>query len=285
MSGLRPPPPLLYEPVLEAALREDLGRAGDITTDAVVPAGAAATADLVARREGRVAGLAIACRAFTLLDPQVQVEFRAADGDDVAAGTVLAVVSGPARAILSAERVALNLLGRLSGIATQTRRVVALVAGTRARVADTRKTTPGLRALEKYAVRVGGGSNHRHGLDDAVLIKDNHVAVAGGVGEAVRRAKAAVGHLVKVEVEVTSLVQVQEALDAGAEVILLDNMTPGQLREAVALVAGRAVTEASGGITPENAAEIAATGVDVVSLGWLTHSVAAWDVALDVVVG
>ena len=215
----------------------------------------------------------------------MRVEFRAADGDDVAAGTVLAEVSGPARAILSAERVALNLLGRLCGIATETRRVVALVAGSGARVACTRKTTPGLRALEKYAVRVGGGSNHRFGLDDAVLIKDNHVAVAGGVGPAVRRAKTAVGHMVKVEVEVTSLAQVAEALDAGAEVILLDNMTPGQMREAVALVAGRAVTEASGGITPDNAAAIAATGVDVLSLGWLTHSVPALDVALDVVVG
>ena len=285
MNDFRPLPPLLYESLVEAALREDLGRSGDITTDAVVPADAVATAHLVARREGRVAGLLVACRAFTLLDPRVQVEFRVADGDDVAAGTILAAVSGPARAILSAERVALNLLGRLCGIATQTRRVVALVAGTGARVACTRKTTPGLRALEKYAVRVGGGSNHRFGLDDAVLIKDNHVAVAGGVGPAVVRAKAAVGHLVKVEVEVTSLAQVPEALEAGAEVILLDNMTPGQMREAVALVAGRAVTEASGGITPDNAAEIAATGVDVLSLGWLTHSVPALDVALDVVVG
>ena len=285
MNDFRPPPPLLYEPVVEAALREDLGRAGDVTTDAVVPAGATATAHLVARREGRVAGLEIACRAFTLLDPRVRVEFRASDGDDVAAGDTLALVSGPARAILSAERVALNLLGRLCGIATETRRVVAAVAGTGAKVACTRKTTPGLRALEKYAVRVGGGANHRFGLDDAVLIKDNHVAVAGGVGEAVRRAKAAVGHLVKVEVEVTSLAQVQEALDAGAEVILLDNMGLDEMRQAVALVAGRAFTEASGGITPDNAAAVAATGVGVLSLGWLTHSVPALDVALDVVVG
>jgi len=280
----RPPPPLLYEPLLETALREDLGRAGDVTTQAVVPVDAAAVARLVAREEGRVAGLEIVCRAFTLLDPRVQIEYRAGDGDDVAAATVLAVVSGPARPILSAERVALNLLGRLCGIATQTRRVVALVAGTGATIADTRKTTPGLRALEKYAVRVGGGRNHRFGLDDAVLIKDNHAAVAGSVGEAVRRAKAAVGHLVKVEVEVTSPAQVQEALDAGAEVILLDNMSPEQMREAVALAAGRAILEASGGITPDNAAEIAATGVDVLSLGWLTHSVPALDVALDVVV-
>lgn len=285
MTGFRPPPALLYEAVLVAALREDLGRAGDITTDAVVPADASAVADVVARREGRVAGLEIACRAFSLLDQRVRVEFRAADGEDVAAGTVLARVSGPGRAILSAERVVLNLLGRLCGIATQTRRVVALVAGTGARVACTRKTTPGLRALEKYAVRVGGGVNHRFGLDDAVLIKDNHVAVAGGVTEAVRRAKAATGHLVKVEVEVTGLAELQEALDAGAEVILLDNMSPEQMREAVTLVAGRAVTEASGGITPENAAEVAASGVDVLSLGWLTHSVPALDVALDVVVG
>ena len=285
MNYFRPPPPLLYEPVVEGALREDLGRAGDVTTDAVVPAAATATAHLVARREGRVAGLEIACRAFTLLDPRVRVEFRASDGDDVAAGDTLALVSGPARAILSAERVALNLLGRLCGIATQTRRVVTAVAGTGAKVACTRKTTPGLRALEKYAVRVGGGANHRFGLDDAVLIKDNHVAVAGGVGEAVRRAKAAVGHLVKVEVEVTSLAQVQEALDAGAEVILLDNMGLDEMRQAVALVAGRAVTEASGGITPDSAAAVAATGVGVLSLGWLTHSVPALDVALDVVVG
>ena len=285
MNDFRPPPPLLYEPIVEAALREDLGRAGDQTTDAVVPADAVATARLVARREGRVAGLRVACRAFTLLDPRVEIDVRAEDGADVAAGTTLALISGPVRPILSAERVALNLLGRLCGIATATREVVASVAGTGARVACTRKTTPGLRLLEKYAVRVGGGANHRFGLDDAVLIKDNHVAVAGGVAEAVRRARAAVGHLVKVEVEVTSLGQVREALAAGAEAILLDNMSPANLREAVALVGGRAVTEASGGITQENAAAVAASGVDVISLGWLTHSVPALDVALDVVVG
>jgi nicotinate-nucleotide pyrophosphorylase (carboxylating) len=284
MNDCRPPLPLLYEPTVEAALREDLGRAGDQTTDAVVPAAAIATARLVARQAGRVAGLTVACRAFTLLDPRVQVDFRAGDGEDVAAGATLAVISGPARPILTAERVALNLLGRLCGIATLTREVVAAVAGTGARVACTRKTTPGLRLLEKYAVRVGGGANHRFGLDDAVLIKDNHVAVAGGVAEAVRRARAAAGHLVKIEVEVTSLTQVSEALAAGAEVILLDNMSPEMLREAVALVDGRAVTEASGGITPENAAAVAATGVDVLSLGWLTHSAPALDVALDVAV-
>jgi len=284
MSSLRPPPPLLYEPIVVAALREDLGRAGDQTTESVVPVEAAAGAHLIARRPGRVAGLAVAARAFTLLDPSVQVDLRSQDGDDVGAGAVLAVVSGPARPILSAERVALNLLGRLSGIATLTRDVVASVAGTGARVACTRKTTPGLRLLEKYAVRVGGGSNHRFGLDDAVLIKDNHVAVAGGVAEAVRRARAGVGHLVKIEVEVTDLAQVEEALAAGAEVILLDNMSLEEMREAVLLVGGRVVTEASGGITPENAAAVAATGVGVLSLGWLTHSAPALDVALDVVV-
>ncbi len=285
MSGFRPPPPLLYEPIVAAALREDLGRAGDQTTEAVVPVEAAAVAHLIARRPGRVAGLAVAARAFTLLDPLVQFDFRSEDGDDVVAGAVLAVISGPARPILSAERVALNLLGRLCGIATLTREVVASVAGTGARVACTRKTTPGLRLLEKYAVRVGGGFNHRFGLDDAVLIKDNHLAAAGGVAEAVRRARAGVGHLVKIEVEVTDLAQVEEALAAGAEVILLDNMTLEEMREAVELVGGRAVTEASGGISPENAAAVAATGVDVLSLGWLTHSAPALDVALDIVVG
>ena len=210
---------------------------------------------------------------------------RRPDGSDVAAGEAIARVTAAARTLLTAERTALNLLGHLSGVATATRDMVARLSGLPTRVVCTRKTTPGLRALEKHAVRAGGGSNHRFGLDDAVLIKDNHVAVAGGVGEAVRRARAGVGHLVKIEVEVTSLAQVQEALDAGAEVILLDNMAPGMLREAVALVAGRAVTEASGGITPENAAAVAASGVDVISLGWLTHSVPALDVALDVVGG
>lgn len=285
MNDARPPLPLLYEPIVAAALREDLGRSGDQTTDVVVPAEARAAAHLVAREAGRAAGLPIACRAFTLLDEGVEVDYRAADGDDVAAGATLAVVSGPARAILSAERVALNLLGRLCGIATLTRDVVSSLEGTAARVACTRKTTPGLRLLEKYAVRVGGGSNHRFGLDDAVLIKDNHIAVAGGVAAAVGRARAGVGHLVKIEVEVTDLAQLDEALAAGAEVVLLDNMPPDLLRRAVARVAGRAVTEASGGITPATAREVAEAGVDVLSLGWLTHSVPALDVALDVVVG
>jgi nicotinate-nucleotide pyrophosphorylase (carboxylating) len=276
-------PAVLYEPLIDAALHEDLGRAGDLTTGAVVPGDAVTTAHLVARAAGTIAGLPVAARTFTRLDPRVEVDLRVDDGDAVSAGTVLAVVSGPARAILTAERVALNFLGHLSGVATTTAAVVAAVAGHGTAVAGTRKTTPGLRALEKYAIRMGGGSNHRFGLDDAVMVKDNHIAVAGGVGPAVTAARDAVGHLVKIEVEVGRLEQIQPALDAGAEVLLLDNMGPDLLAEAVTLVARRAVTEASGGITLDNAAEIAASGVDVISLGWLTHSAPNLDVALDVV--
>ncbi len=280
---LEPLYPLLYEPLVRRALEEDLGGAGDLTTDAVLPAGLAARGRLVARAAGRVAGLGVAAAAFHALDPDIEVAVRVPDGADAGAGDVLATVRGPARPILSAERVALNFLGRLSGIATATRDVVAAVAAAapRARVACTRKTTPGLRALEKYAVRAGGGSNHRFGLDDAVLVKDNHVAVAGGVAAAVERVRARVGHLVKVEVEVDDLDQLEAALAAGVDAVLLDNMDLATLRRAVARVGGRAVTEASGGITPETAAAVAATGVDVLSLGWLTHSVTTLDVALD----
>jgi nicotinate-nucleotide pyrophosphorylase (carboxylating) len=284
MTGLRPPPPLLYRPILELALREDLGRAGDQTTDAVIPAGTTATAAVVAREAGTIAGLEIACSTFALLDDRVVVDLRVADGTEVEAGTVLAEITGPARAILSAERVTLNLLGRLCGIATLTARVAAAVAGTGAAVACTRKTTPGMRMLEKYAVRAGGGANHRFGLDDAVLIKDNHVAVAGGASAAVAAARNAVGHLVKIECEVDTLEQMVEAIEAGADAVLLDNMPPGELREAVEVAAGRVLLEASGGITPGNAAEVAATGVDVISMGWLTHSARTLDVALDIVV-
>ena len=283
MSGLRPPAPILYRPILEAALREDLGRAGDQTTDAVIPADATATASVVAREAGTIAGLEIACRAFGLLDERVEVDLRVADGTAVEAGTVLAEIAGPARAILSAERVALNLLGRLCGIATLTARVAGAVEGTGAAVACTRKTTPGLRMLEKYAVRAGGGANHRFGLDDAVLIKDNHVAVAGGAAAAVEAARRAVGHLVKIECEVDTIEQMVEAIEAGADVVLLDNMSPAELRQAVDVAAGRVPLEASGGITPENIREIAETGVDVISMGWLTHSSRALDVALDIV--
>ncbi len=270
-----------YEPVIAAALAEDLATAGDLTTDAVVPVGAAAHGTLVARRPGRLAGLKVAAAVFAAVDPAVTVEPAAADGHDVVAGAVLARVRGPARGILTAERTALNLVGRLSGIATATRDLVVLVAGTKARIADTRKTTPGLRALEKYAVRVGGGVNHRFGLHDAVLIKDNHLAVAGGVTAAVRAARAHVGHLVQVEVEVESLEQLDEAIAAGADVVMLDNMAPAALREAVGRAAGRVVLEASGGITPETIRAVADSGVDLISVGWITHSAPALDVALD----
>ncbi len=283
MSGpLRPPPALLADDIVRGALQEDLGRAGDLTTDTIVPADQIAAAKVVARAEGRVAGLGIACSAFAMVDPACEVEYLAADGDDVEAGATLALVRGPARAILTGERTALNLLGRTCGIATLARNLMRAVEGTGATVVETRKTTPGLRVLEKYAVRCGGGANHRFGLDDAVLIKDNHVALAGGVAEAIRRARAGTGHLVRIEVEVDSLEQLAEALDEGADVVLLDNMGPEMLREAVALVDGRAVTEASGGITPDTIGEIAATGVDIISLGWLTHSSKALDVALDI---
>jgi nicotinate-nucleotide pyrophosphorylase (carboxylating) len=275
-------PPLLYEPLIRRALEEDLGRAGDLTSDAILPPGLMAEAAVVARKAGRIAGLQAAASAFSILDPAVQVELRSADGRDAAAGEVLAVVRGAARSILSAERTALNLLGRLCGVATTTRDLVALVAPHGTRIVCTRKTTPGLRALEKYAVRAGGGSNHRFGLDDAVLIKDNHVALAGGIRPAVERARAYVGHLVKIEVEVDSLEQLGEALDLKVDVVLLDNMSLETLREAVRMAKGKALTEASGGITPQTAPAVAATGVDMISVGWLTHSSPALDVALDV---
>jgi nicotinate-nucleotide pyrophosphorylase (carboxylating) len=274
--------PILYEPLVRRALEEDLGRAGDLTSDAILPVDLRAEARVVARAAGRIAGLPASLSAFRLLDVAIRIEEQAADGQDVEAGALLATVQGPARSILSAERTALNLLGRLCGIATATRDLQALVAPHGAHIVCTRKTTPGLRALEKYAVRCGGGQNHRFGLDDAVLIKDNHIALAGGIRPAVERARRGVGHLVKIEVEVDSLDQLREALDLGADVVLLDNMPLETLREAVALARGRAITEASGGINPKTAAAIAATGVNLLSMGWLTHSAPSLDVALDV---
>lgn len=274
-------PDLLVEPVVRRALEEDLGRAGDVTTDALVPAGLVARAAVVARAPGTVAGTRAAVIAFRLMDPAVACTIDVEDGGSVAPGDAVLRVEGPARAILSAERVALNLLGRLSGIATATAGMVAAVRPHKARITCTRKTTPGLRALEKAAVRAGGGANHRFGLDDAVLIKDNHVALAGGPAEAVRRARAAVGHLVKIEVEVDTLDQLAEALTAGPDAVLLDNMPPETLRQAVEMVGGRAVTEASGRVAPETVGAIAATGVDLISAGWLTHSVPVLDLGLD----
>lgn len=274
-------PRIMIEPLVRVALLEDLGRAGDLTTDAVVPIGHQTTALVIARQQGIVAGLDLARLAFELIDPTIEMHVEHNDGAVVRPGDVIATLSGPARGILTAERVALNFLCRLSGIATATASVVAAVQGHKAKIVCTRKTTPGLRSIEKYAVRVGGGSNHRFGLDDAVLIKDNHVAIAGSVTEALKRAKRGVGHLVKIELEVDTLDQLREALDQGIDAVLLDNMSPDDLREAVAMVAGRAVTEASGRITPATARSVAATGVDLISIGWLTHSVGILDIGLD----
>ena len=275
-------PWIMLEPALRAALLEDLGRAGDLTTQACVPEDARAHGVFAARAPGVVAGLALAAGAFRLIDPEIEFSPSVADGDRVPAGGVIATLRGPARGILTAERVALNFLGHLCGIATATRGMVDAVSHTRARVVCTRKTTPGLRAFEKYAVLCGGGANHRFGLDDAILIKDNHIAIAGGVSAALARAKSRAGHLVKIEIEVDTLLQLEEALSAGVDAVLLDNMTPDALRAAVAMVAGRAVTEASGGIRPDTAAVMAETGVDLISAGWLTHSVRSLDIGLDI---
>ena len=280
---IEPLPDLLLTPVIRAALAEDLGRAGDITARACVPADATLTADFVCRRGGVVAGLSVIRLTLAELDPSATVEPLSADGQAVPAGTALARVSGNARAILAAERTALNILGRLCGVATLTQDFVDAISGTRAKITDTRKTTPGLRALEKYAVRCGGGVNHRFGLDDAILIKDNYVAACGSVGEAVRRAKAFAGHLVKVEVEVDSLLQLREALAHDPDVIMLDNFGLEDMREAVTLVNGRVTLEASGGVSLETVREIAETGVDVISIGALTHSARVVDIGLDAV--
>lgn len=284
MLPLSAPHPLIVEPFLRDALREDMGRAGDITTDAIAPPGLTARVHMTLRKDGVLCGVGLAEQVFRMVDPSLSIRLRATDGDAVPGGTVAADIEGSARGILTGERVALNLFGRLSGIATLTRRFVDAVEGTGVAITCTRKTTPGLRVLEKYAVRAGGGRNHRFGLDDAVLIKDNHIAVAGGVREAVRRARAAVGHMVRVEVEVDTLDQLAELLDeGGADVVLLDNMGPDLLRRAVEMTDGHLVTEASGGITLETVRAVAETGVDVISLGFLTHSAQSVDVGLDFV--
>lgn len=279
--NLSPLPRIMLEEQVRAALLEDLGRAGDITTDAIIAPAARAETALVARKDGVVAGLDAALLAFELIDPTIASRIENRDGSRIKRGETIAVIAGPARGILSAERVALNFLCHLSGIATATAAVVDSITGAKARVVCTRKTLPGLRNLQKYAVRVGGGFNHRFGLDDAVLIKDNHIAAAGGIRAAVERARAAIGHLVKIELEVDTLNQLEEGLAVGVDAVLLDNMNVEEMRRAVSLVKGRAVTEASGGITPETAPAIAAAGVDLLSLGWLTHSVRALDIGLD----
>jgi nicotinate-nucleotide pyrophosphorylase (carboxylating) len=277
------PARLVVEPLIRTALLEDLTHGSDVTTDAIVPAELRTTAEIVSRADGIIAGLDASLLAFDLLAPgAVRATIDVADGGVVARGTRVARIEGPARVLLTGERTMLNLLSRLSGIATATRRMVDAVAGTRANIIDTRKTTPGLRALEKYAVRCGGGSNHRFGLDDAVLIKDNHLALAGSIHEAVARAKARSGHMVKIEVEVDTLDQLREALREPIDAVLLDNMPPAMLAEAVRIVDGTVLTEASGGVRPETVRAVAESGVDLISVGWLTHGAPALDLGLDI---
>ena len=275
--------PLAIDEAVQRALDEDLGRAGDITSIATIPETTNARAILVARQAGVIAGLPLAVATFQKLSPDIDIQAHHRDGGTVAAGVHVLTISGPARAVLAGERTALNFVGRLSGIATLTADYVRHTAGTRMRICCTRKTTPGLRALEKYAVRCGGGFNHRFGLDDAILIKDNHIAVAGGITPVLQRARAHIGHLIKVEIEVDTLEQLREVLDSGlADVVLLDNMDIATLTEAVKLANGRVVLEASGGVTRNSIAAIAATGVDYASAGALTHSAPNFDVALDI---
>jgi nicotinate-nucleotide pyrophosphorylase (carboxylating) len=275
--------PLEIDAVVTRALAEDLGRAGDVTSIATIPESAQARAVVVAREAGVISGLPLAAAAFAKLAPETTISAERRDGAHAAVKTTLMTLEGPARAVLAAERVALNLLGHLSGVATATHEFVRRVEGTRTRICCTRKTTPGLRALEKYAVRCGGGFNHRFGLDDAMLIKDNHIAVAGGIRAVLERARASAGHLVKIEIEVDTLDQLREVIAVGlADAALLDNMDPATLRQAVEMVGGRFPLEASGGITLESIAEIAKTGVDYASSGWITHSAPNLDVALDI---
>ena len=276
-----PLPDVMLEPLVRIALQEDLGRAGDLTTDTIVPQDATATLRLVAREAGVLAGLDLARLAFAAMDARTQFEAVLADGSALTPGADIARIHGPARAILSGERVALNYLCHLSGVASATAGIARAIAHTPARITCTRKTVPGLRALQKYAVRVGGGSNHRFGLDDAVLIKDNHIAIAGDVQTAVTRARAGVGHMVKIELEVDTLAQLEVALALGVDVVLLDNMSLDELRQAVAMCRGRAITEASGRITPDTAAAVAETGVDQIAVGWVTHSARVLDIGLD----
>jgi nicotinate-nucleotide pyrophosphorylase (carboxylating) len=272
----------MIEAVVRAALLEDLGRAGDITTDALVPDDAMAEAFIASRQQGIVFGVTVAALAFRLVSPGMTCEFVRGDSGTVRPGEVVMRIAGPARAMLTGERTALNFLCHLSGIATATAALVEAAKGTKARITCTRKTTPTLRFLEKAAVRAGGGANHRFGLDDAVLIKDNHVALAGAAAAAVNRVREQIGHLVKIEVEVDTLAQLHEAMTAAPDAVLLDKMPPDMLREAVGIVDSRAVTEASGGITLEAVPAIAASGVDLISAGWLTHSAKSLDLGLDI---
>jgi len=277
----RPPHALLIEPIVRRALEEDLGRAGDITSELTIPADARGSASLVARKAGSIAGLVVARSAFQLVDPALEFEVKVPDGSTVAADTVLAIIKGGAHSLLTGERVAINFVGHLSGIASATRALVEAVARTGVRIVCTRKTTPGLRVLEKYAVRCGGGFNHRFGLDDAVLIKDNHLVAAGGIRPAIERVRAGLGHMAKIELEVDTLAQLEEALGLGVDTILLDNMSLDDLKRAVALTRSRATLEASGNITLETVRAVAETGIDYISSGAITHSAPSLDVALD----
>ena len=277
--------PLLYDKLVRAALEEDIGRAGDITTQATIPAGTQAVCQFVVRKPGVVAGIPVAQEAFRQIDPTVKFETLCPDGTHITERTTVARVSGDARAILTAERVGLNFMSRMSGTATLTAKYVDLVKHTKAKVCCTRKTTPGLRALEKYAVRCGGGMNHRFGLDDAVLIKDNHIGVCGGITAALRAAKAAIGHLVKIEIEIDGLDQLDEVIAEGADVVLFDNMSPADMAEGVRRIAGRMNTEASGGVNLANIKEVAEAGVDLLSSGSITHSAPILDIGLDIAIG
>ncbi len=276
------PNDLLNEQIVRAALLEDIGRGGDVTTDSIVGAEVTTRAAIVARKSGFVAGQDASRSTFALLDGRVQYEILAPDGAQIGAGTAIARLSGPARAILTGERTALNFLGHLSGIATAAHTLVERAGAYRAQIVCTRKTTPGLRALERAAVVAGGASLHRYGLDDAVLVKDNHLMLSGGITQAVTAVRRRIGHMLKVEVEADTLEQLHEALELPIDAVLLDNMTIETLREAVSIVNGRVITEASGSVTPENVAEIASTGVDLISSGWITHSAPALDFGLDI---
>ena len=282
LQHTNPPHALLIEPIVKHALIEDLGRAGDITTDAIIRPDASIRAVIAARQGGIVSGLIAADLAFKLIDAAVRLMPRTPDGSKVAKGGVIAELKGPARALLTAERVALNFLGHLSGVATATHAFVERIAHTRARIICTRKTIPGLRVLQKYAVRCGGGLNHRYGLDDAVLVKDNHIEAAGGVSPAVNMLRGKLGPMVKIEIEVDTLDQLEEALALGIDAVLLDNMSPETMARAVAITKGRAKLEASGGVTLERVAAIAESGVDFISSGALTHSAQSLDLGLDV---
>ncbi|MBO6508485.1 MAG: carboxylating nicotinate-nucleotide diphosphorylase [Roseibium sp.] len=275
-------PLLMVDEAVKSALLEDWGRAGDITSQATLPEDANAKAVIAARKPGVLSGVAFAQSAFRQTSPELNILVEVSDGDRLQPGDVVARIEGPARALLAAERVALNFLGHLSGIATATSRFADLIAHTKADIVCTRKTTPGLRAFEKYAVKCGGGSNHRFGLDDAILIKDNHIAVAGGVREAVAAAKSFAGHLVKIEVEVDTLDQLREALAVGPDVVMLDNMPPETLRAAVDIADGKVLLEASGGIELDTVKAVAEAGVDLISSGWITHSAPVLDLGLDI---